>query len=175
MVSRLFGAGDLDLKTDREAYWLGDSVRVTVTLACAKDQSVEGGYVELSCAGEYKIKVRRRVNNQVTIQEVTRKVDYEKARADFLPKSSVAGGAPQVFEVSIVIAPDMPPTYQGSVFRIRWQLKGAAASYRCLYPRRSLPREKPSRPRFAWSQSRSSAHTRSGQSSCARNLLVPLI
>jgi len=104
MSYSVFDGDGMTLSLDRKAYWLGDSV--TVTLSTDRELRTELSRVELIRVVNYRSKGQKRVKKEVTTQEFNTKDEDVIASTDFLPESNPGRGRPHGYRATVQIPAD---------------------------------------------------------------------
>jgi hypothetical protein len=123
----------LTIAVDRPdlCYARGDAIHVQVTLEAHKTFTVRRGWLVLCADETYVLKVEhlpkdsrgRPDYSQYRVEEQTHTDPLYRAEHEFLPQpAEIPAGLIQSFDATFPLPSNAPPTYQGKIFKVDWEL-----------------------------------------------------
>lgn len=124
------GKANLTVTLDRavQPYYVGETVNARVRIEGQKDLKIQEARVQLVCREEYQYKYESRSTDSdghVDVSEQTRWMTDEQIvqRQQLMPEGTIPGNFDQTFEFAAPIPAGSPPTGDGRIVRIKWQVK----------------------------------------------------
>lgn len=124
------GKANLAVTLDRpvQPYYLGETVNARIHIQGQKDLKIQEARVQLVCREEYKYRYESRSTDSdgsVDVSEEERWATDEQIvqRLQLMAEGTIPSNFNQVFEFAASIPAGWPPTADGRIVRVKWQVK----------------------------------------------------
>lgn len=103
----------IGITTDRDRYFLGESVTATITLEARKRCKIREGIVELVCLGYYAFGNKNDAPRAAHV----------RVTQPLISQSELSSGERRAIDVKLDIPADAPPSFGGTNIFIQWRLR----------------------------------------------------
>ncbi len=124
------GKAQITLTLDHSdgVYHPGETIQARVNVVGEKDLKIQQGRIAFIYSEEFQVRERHTETDSdgdrhQTTRTVWRKDERQLNQNVFLPETTIAGGSNQNFDFTFQIPPNVPPSVNGSIVRIKWLVK----------------------------------------------------